>query len=312
MRPLLIFSPDSHWLAVAGIKETILYEPRSARPVWSCATPAHVLSIAFSPDSTRLSVGLENQQVILWRIDDGSLQAVLRGPQNGVESLALSPDGQLLAAGYSGLIALWRTNDGTLVRRLNAMSGTVSSLIFTQDGQHLLSTQLGALNPHQVEPMTVSRWRVGDGALEQTLPGPAAYLTALTAAGPMLAAVGVDGLRLLLWRVTTEPSPRPAAAYPRQASIGSELTALAFSVQGDFLIGGTKAGEVWLWRVADGTLLNHYAASPALVGGVEVSPDGTVIDHNLAPALVSGVALSPDGNLLTTVSADGSVRIWLR
>jgi WD40 repeat protein/transcriptional regulator with XRE-family HTH domain len=64
---------------------------------------------------------------------------------------------------------------------------------------------------------------------------------------------------------------------------------VALSRDGAFLVAGTSAGEVCLWRVADRTPL-------------------LVVHGHSGP--VHGVALSEDGRLLVSASEDGSVRLW--
>jgi WD40 repeat protein len=60
-----------------------------------------------------------------------------------VNSVAFSPDGQLLACGSDDeTVKLWRSEDGKLVRTLER-SGGANSLAFSPDGRLLVSSSGG-------------------------------------------------------------------------------------------------------------------------------------------------------------------------
>src|SRR6266849_928796 len=83
-----------------------------------------------------------------------------------------------------------------------------------------------------------------------------------------------------------------ARAHLSEAVLAEAFTfpiCVALSGDGAFLVTGTSAGEVWLWRVADRTPL-------------------MVIQMCSGP--VYAVALSADGRLLAGGSEDGTVRLW--
>jgi WD40 repeat protein/transcriptional regulator with XRE-family HTH domain len=106
---------------------------------------------------------------------------------------------------------------------------------------------------------------------------------------------------------------------------------VALSGDGGLLAAGTSTGEVWLWRVADRTLVETLEGHTGGVWGVALSADGhllasgggdgtvrlwetstgrvltTVRGHT---GLVWGVALSADGYLLASGGTDGMVRLW--
>ena len=108
-------------------------------------------------------------------------------------------------------------------------------------------------------------------------------------------------------------------------------TAVALSADGASLVAGTSTGEIFLWRVADRTLMLALQAHTGGVWGVVLSPDGQRLASGSGDGTlklwdlpsgrllatvhghaggIRGVALSPDGNLMAGGSEDGTVKLW--
>ena len=106
---------------------------------------------------------------------------------------------------------------------------------------------------------------------------------------------------------------------------------LALSRDGAYLVAGTAAGEVWLWRVADRAALLALHGHTGPVWGVALSDDGRLLASAGMDGIVQvwelpggqlvttppghsgpvyGVAVSADGRLLASGSWDGTVRLW--
>ena len=113
----------------------------------------------------------------------------------GLTTLAISPDGQVLASG-SGFddsnIRVWDTTTGRLMVRLNEHAGYVCRLEFTKDGRRLIS----AGGDHTIRFWDTSTWaeiNVLRGHTEEV------HAVAISEPAQLVASTGKDG-NLMLWK----------------------------------------------------------------------------------------------------------------
>ena len=187
----IAFSPDGHLMASGGRDGTakiwhvpdmtlvqtvdggVGYRPR-------------VFAVRFSKDGQLLAVGGQGG-VLVFRVSDGVLVQTPAGA-SATTSLAVSPDGQLLAAGSNATdqygqctdcsIKLWRISDGALLRTIDGNNNGILSVAFSPD-QQLIS----AGSSDQVASGAVRSWRLADGqlvrAIEQDPNNPSSYVTSV-------------------------------------------------------------------------------------------------------------------------------------
>jgi WD40 repeat protein len=219
----------------------------------------------------------------LVRVDDGHILASLVeliGAQvylPSVESVAFSPDGQLLAAGSDdGAVWLWNAASGVLLDRLEDKGAPVRSVAFSPDGRLL------AAGSHDG---AVRLWQVSDCSLQRTLTGHQDWVRAVAFSpdGAVLASASLDGT-VRLWRVDD--------GYVLRVLDRAPATALAYSPDGRILAIGYSDGTV---ELVDET---HVTYGPVL---------GVLEGHTLS---VLSLSFSPDGTLLLSTSQDGTVQLW--
>lgn len=104
----IAFSADGTLLATSAGRTDI----RSTKTWQNIATlsTVNVTSLAFSPDGTRIAVGMSGRQptVQIWDIATRKPIATFTGHKRGIQSLAFSPNSRLFASGGSdGVIYLW-------------------------------------------------------------------------------------------------------------------------------------------------------------------------------------------------------------
>lgn len=290
--PVVLFSPNGDMLASGSSGEIIkLWSPdgRLLGRLWQQAD----IPLAFSPDGRYLVSG--GATLKLWHIVDRSLKLNLGGVHDlrtaseGIESLAFSPDGTLLATSFSRYseeaVKLWQMPEGRLVGVL-PISG--HGLAFSPDGQLLAVADLKA----------VTLWRVSDGQRVRSHDCPAQsftdYVVAFSPDGTLLAAVCAN--RIEVWKVSDGSKPFPirgrggGIAFSPDSELlavsgggvtlysardGQEVRTIrdrscsgncgvAFSLDGqlvaasvDFDYFGTKHG-IKIWRVSDGQEVRSY------------------------------------------------------
>ena len=149
------FSPDGQTLTSGSWDETIR--------LWDVNTGEllkifeghefYVPSVAFSPDGQTLASGGSwdwDGTIRLWNVNTGELiesfgsmdpNELIAGHDSEVESVAFSPDGQILASGgwddYQ--ILLWDTNNTGKPLKTLSVAANVTNIAFSPDGQTLAS-----------------------------------------------------------------------------------------------------------------------------------------------------------------------------
>jgi WD40 repeat protein len=276
------------------------------------------LCAAISPDGKTVAAGCEDGTIKVWDAATGEERHTLRGHQSPVTSLAIGPDGAVLASGGSGppdcTIKLWDVAAGKLLATLPGHGGHVGwlSFSFSPDGKTLASGS---------DDQTAKVWEVTTGRLLHTLRGSCVHFsrdgrklaTTLEDATVMFwdAATGepagswprrtnmpVPAFSPDLKTLTTQPAERPgvlelidvATGAVRQAFPGHQGGAkgAAFTADGRTLATRDGPGHFRLWDVATGKALPGPPGGPGYHG---------------AP-----LGFSRDGTLL---AAPGAERLWL-
>jgi len=155
------------------------------------------LSVSFSRTGNLLAFAGVPRTIVLWNVADPArpirLSAV-NGPASTVSSVAISPDGQFLAAAGGTKVGLWRLTDPRHPLALTPLTGptnAVSSVAFDPSGRILVAGSWDA---------KAWLWSVAQPAhpapLGQPLTGPAASINsvAFSSDGAILAAGGMNGI----------------------------------------------------------------------------------------------------------------------
>jgi WD40 repeat protein len=89
-----------------------------------------------------LASGNGDGTIQLWHLTTGQLTKTLKGHRDWVRSLAISPDGNILASGSGSqdkTVKIWNLSSGKLLGTLKGHADDVRSVAFSSDSSTLVS-----------------------------------------------------------------------------------------------------------------------------------------------------------------------------
>lgn len=330
----IAFSPDGGRLACGTIDKATLWDLRRRREIGAIrGLTGGVTCLDFTPDGSTLVISAESQPPQYWDMRQLLAEENIRKlDSNGVQALAISPDGRHLAVGEGDFfqpfkpsnIRLWELPSGGEVGVLKGHTAAVTLLAFDTGGRALISASLD---------QTTRRWDVPSG---RAVPLP----SSANGDWGTLAAVSPQG-RPATYRMNKPPAThtlnildpvtaRVVAAFPSAlANLGSVPVA-RFSPDGSLVAAMGETNVVTVWEVAsqrrvatlsqpDGLMGlafsadGRYLATGSESGRVrllDISSSQVVTDLDGHRHVVVALAFTPDGARLVSASIDRTIKIW--
>jgi len=322
----LSFSPDGQTLASNSHEdsEVRLWEALTGRERARFVLKPQLESILFTLDGKHLLAASENG---VWVRDLGdrlSTDRLLQQPAKPL-SMAITPDGQTLAAGNDdGTIRLWDLPSARERLVLPGHGGAVRHVALTPDGRTLASGG---------DDRTARLWDVSTGKPLAVLNHRyAVWALAFSPDGRMLASACSEEKRpfvastVQLWDV--------ARAAERKAFDlkQNRVSSLLFLPDGRTLVLGCSDKTLQLLDAGDGPKLTELPGhAPKETWALAFAPDGRTLasagdDHQVKlwdpgtgrlraalqghGSLVTALAYSPDGRTLASASFDRTVKLW--
>ncbi len=292
-------------------------------PVVTQALPAAlppVTPIIITPASKLLQRGTPHRAPKTWKC-----LHTLTGHSRFVNSVAISPDGRLLASGSADkTVKLWNTGTGEHLLTFTGHTDDVNCVAFSPDGRILASAGLDR---------TVKLWQVSTGKLLLTLDGHSDWVlsVAISPRFPLLASGSWDKT-VKLWHLATGKLLHTLTGH------SGGVRSVAFSPDGQTLASGSWDKTVKLWQLATGKLLHTLTGHTEPVSSVAFSlqspialasgsedktvklwqPDtggrapgaallNTLTDHT---KWVNAIAFNPRSQILASGSRDQTIKLW--
>lgn len=260
----------------------------------------------------------------------------LTAHSDAVKSVAISPDGKILASGsLDQTIKLWDLVTGELLNTLTAHKGSVTCVTFSRDGQTLASS---SAQPDG----TIKLWHPGTGELKGSLRGTdwivlTIWEIVISPDGKTLVSAHHVDSTVKVWNLVTGGLSRTLRGHVWA------VKSVAISPDGKTLVSGSMDSNIKIWNLNIGRLIRNLNGPSGLfspvqswfsdksVYSVAFSPDGQTLasggvnqpvqlwrlsNGELKSSLtghsddVYSVAFSPDGKRLASGSADRTIRIW--
>ena len=309
---MVAYSPDGQTLASCSSDRTIrLWNPNSGSCIGVLKShQGRVRAIAFTPDGHLASAG-DDRLIKLWDINtqtliqtlightdniysivvspnvdiissgnDGSIRFWIDGRcvrtimahQKPVCTVAISPDGLLIASGSTdNTVKLWDSNTGKLIKTFTH-KGTVSHVAFSPDGKLLASASYDR---------TVGIWDVATGGQIKTL-SHYDWVQSFVFNDNTLITCSRDR-SIEYWNINTEQ------VYTTTNSYSNGIWAIAVSPDSKQIASANDEQSIQLWNVAQNKI------------------ERILTGHTKS---IWSVAYSHDNRFLASASDDGTVRIW--
>ena len=224
--------PDNDWIAAGG-RDSLIRIWHQSTGSFITYLSGHLLGVVrlyYAQAGDFLASASDDATVRIW-YDDGSSLQILRGPITRVVDMAVSSNGQMVAAASNQSVHIWNPQTAELLHTISFSTGWYSAVTFSPNSQ-ILTT---AYDGRKLEFWDTTTWeRVDFIALD----APVQSLV-YSPNGRFLAIGYVDG-RIKIWDSGYGFLLANLAGH-------QQITSMAFSPYGDQLVTSSANGSIRIW-----------------------------------------------------------------
>ena len=247
----LAFGADSKLLAAAGTRLKLWDASQRVESLSPTTGHEAFSAVALSPDGKYLAA-IDVEGLSVWNLNTGARQRQSIHALGFADSVAFSPDSQLIAAGDDdGVIYLCEPATAKTIRVITGSLGAIASITFSPDGKTIAAgTWFGSFFP-MVNLFDVA---TGKERLRFSKHTGTVNSVAFSPDGKLIASASNDATTRV-WEAATGRELFVLRNGPMA------ITTIKFSADGKILASGGKDAQVKLWEVATGTELASLIAA---------------------------------------------------
>jgi len=230
------FSPEGQVATTGGDRMVRVWDPVTLKTVWasSLAPDSIAYWIVYSPDGRRIYAASNKETLTVLDAATGKHLSSIKGLEDVVDGLAISPDGHLLALCEKVRLSVWQADGSRELWNVPAKPDRCAA--FSPDGKWIATGD---------QDGKVSLWEVASaGQVHRTLRGHAGSVSGVSFSpdGSRLVSCSKDGLvKLWDWRAGVELLTLPVPG-------GGILWHAVFSPDGKTIAAAGGDGIVTLWK----------------------------------------------------------------
>ncbi|WP_375490805.1 hypothetical protein [uncultured Nostoc sp.] len=269
-------TPDGRY-AIAGLIDSLV--------VWDLSTRTKRCTLTGQKSQIQAVVAVNNRLVIsassgddlkIWDIEGGKVLTTLKGHQDGVSDVAVTPDcKRAISVGSDGTIKIWNLERIEETAFLSRHQDKVTKIVITPDGKRAISTSYDH---------TAIVWNLENFQSLLTLQGHTNRVTDIAVMADSRHAVSAswDGT-LKFWNLTT------GKLLSTQVYIPEHINALAVTPDGQYVVLADRGNPLRVWD------LDQKIERFILQGHTRN---------------VNAISLTPDGQRVISASDDQTLRVW--
>ncbi|MCC3473795.1 MAG: hypothetical protein EAZ19_00750 [Oscillatoriales cyanobacterium] len=333
------FSPDGEMIVTGSEDRTVRLWKLNGNPIGQpFRHESPVQSVAFSPNGTMIvsgtrgsfdsffNMGEKNGFLRLWDANSSSIGQPFQGHQKSVESVAFSPDGEMIVTGSEDrTVRLWNLNGKPIGKPFQGHENSIYSVAFSPDGSKIVSASTDK---------TVRLWDLNGELIKQLCQGHELYSILVSHSTVIILSGDIDSNSyktetVRLWDINGNFIGQPFLECE------GDLTSITLSPDGSRIVSGSRDKTIRIWDLK-GNFLEKTFQGQASIRSVTFSPKGEfIVSHDydktvclwdlngnligqfspnddsdeFLPVFIAPI-VSPDGQLILGRNTTHSIRLW--